>query len=94
VCVLTYTYAMFSTDTSVHALVKRMVSEYRLEYAAKVARDLVLRLGVNLSRVDVTGFSVGAHIAGRTCQYLQRKTGHTVRLLLGKYFIKIYENIQ
>lgn len=74
-----------------------MVKNRRLEYVAKMARDLVLgvrekgvanRRGLrSLSQLDISGYSFGSHIAGQTCQYLREKVGartnEKVRLLLG-----------
>ncbi|XP_031635746.1 uncharacterized protein LOC116348774 [Contarinia nasturtii] len=95
ICVVFYSYAMNSSEVlKMYPIVNKMVKTRRLEYVAKMARDLVFGVRAkclattertclrNLSQVDVTGFSFGAHIAGRTCQYLLRKTGERVRLLL------------
>ncbi|XP_031635215.1 uncharacterized protein LOC116348370 isoform X2 [Contarinia nasturtii] len=97
ICIVTY---CFTTKRSIGftrsiSNLGRLVSSKRLEYVAKMARDLVLEVQRkcvtstrrqclrNLSQVDVTGFSFGAHIAARTCEYLFRSTGERVRLLLG-----------
>ncbi|XP_031617380.1 uncharacterized protein LOC116337153 isoform X2 [Contarinia nasturtii] len=96
ICIALYAYKP-SWMNSAHRMfdhIKKMVKTQRLEYVAKLGRDLVL--GViqkciasnrqqclrNLSQVDVSGWSFGAHIAGRTCQYLNKKTDGKVRLLL------------
>ncbi|XP_031635977.1 phospholipase A1 1-like [Contarinia nasturtii] len=95
ICVVSYAYTTPSTEVlKIYAIVNKMIKTRRLEYVAKMARDLVF--GVrgkclattertclrNFSQVDVTGFSFGAHIAGRTCQYLLQKTHEKVRMLL------------
>lgn len=73
-----------------------MVRSKRLEFVAKTARDLVI--GVRnyceknkrktalkrMSEVDITGFSYGAHIASKTCQYLFWKTKQKVGMLFGE----------
>ncbi|XP_031637261.1 uncharacterized protein LOC116349802 [Contarinia nasturtii] len=71
-----------------------MVTTQRYEHIAKLAGDFVLGVRekcVNsnrrfclrhLSQVDVSGFGVGAHIAGRTCQYLQQTLRQRPRILL------------
>ncbi|XP_031631259.1 uncharacterized protein LOC116345747 [Contarinia nasturtii] len=94
ICIVTYSYKTIPKNSKSYAIMNEMVRTRRLEYVAKMARDLVYfvrekvratkgKKGLNsLSKVDVTGFGFGAHIAGRTCEYLLKKTGETVQLLL------------
>ncbi|XP_031628184.1 uncharacterized protein LOC116343978 [Contarinia nasturtii] len=95
ICIISYAY---TTSTSkvlkMYPIVNQMVKTGRLEYVAKMTRDLVFnvrgkcletperRCLKNLSQVDISGFSFGAHIAGKTCQYLFTRTGERVRMLL------------
>lgn len=70
-----------------------MVKDQRLEFVGKMTGDFVFavrnkclekRRGVqNLSSVDIAGGSIGAHMAGRACRYLEVLTGEKVRFLLG-----------
>ncbi|XP_031635206.1 uncharacterized protein LOC116348364 [Contarinia nasturtii] len=95
ICTVTYPFkkdpmTTFEWFRSLNNLVKSK----RLDFAAKLARDIVL--GVrdkcvqsegrqclrHMSQVDVSGFSFGAHMAGRACQYILEKTGERVRMLL------------
>lgn len=79
-----------------------MLKFHRLEYAAKVARDLVLNIRMrcewlqifgtyscwkDMSQLKVVGFSFGAHIASRICIDLYQRTGEKVGKLIGKEFI-------
>ncbi|XP_031635219.1 uncharacterized protein LOC116348373 [Contarinia nasturtii] len=95
VCVVSYDYEIKrSIGYQMYWNLKRMVSTKRLEYVAKQARDLVLGIRHkcletthrqclrHMGQVDASGFSFGAHIAGRFCEYLQEKTGEQVRILL------------
>ncbi|XP_031628884.1 uncharacterized protein LOC116344472 [Contarinia nasturtii] len=94
VCFVSYCYSD-KPRTGCQAIghLDKLVATNRLEYVAKMARDLVLNVRnqsqssagdniLHMSRVDVTGFSFGAHIAGRTAEYLLSKTGEKVRMLL------------
>ncbi|XP_031635205.1 uncharacterized protein LOC116348363 [Contarinia nasturtii] len=95
ICIFSYAYTTDPT-TALKILphVSKMVKTKRLEYVARMARDMVLAVYrrcvkytrapclQSMSQVDVSGFSFGAHIAGRTCQYLEEKTGEKVRMLL------------
>ncbi|XP_031639609.1 uncharacterized protein LOC116351624, partial [Contarinia nasturtii] len=95
VCIVTYAYtSSLSNGLEAVAVADKMVSTQRLEYVANLVGDVVL--GVqgkcvkskrkqclrHLAQVDVSGFGLGAHIAGRTCQYLKRKLRQRVRILL------------
>lgn len=72
-----------------------MVKTHRLQYAAKVARDLVLGVREqciqnenpgclkNMSQVTMLGFSFGAHIASQACINLFTSTGEKVGKLYG-----------
>ncbi|XP_031628482.1 uncharacterized protein LOC116344188 [Contarinia nasturtii] len=97
ICIVSYAYSKSSSKPlSMNLILSKMVATRRLEYAAKMTRDLLLGVRQNclnikwykrsclkhLSQVDVTGFGFGAHIASRTCQYLFEKTSEKVRLLL------------
>ncbi|XP_031637029.1 phospholipase A1-like [Contarinia nasturtii] len=83
ICIVTYAYTTRSSrGLKMYAIVNEMVKTRRLEYVAKMAGDLVAIQCLNVSQVDVSGFSFGAHVAGRTSQYLLRKTGERVRILL------------
>ncbi|XP_031637678.1 phospholipase A1-like, partial [Contarinia nasturtii] len=94
VCFVSYCYSD-KPRTGCQAIghLDKLVVTNRLEYVAKMVRDLVLNVRyqsqssagdniLHMSRVDVTGFSFGAHIAGRTAEYLLSKTGEKVRMLL------------
>lgn len=64
-----------------------MVKSHRIEFVARVARDLVEAVGLALSRVIMVGFSFGAHIAAQACRYCAKRISETkillVSLLLG-----------
>lgn len=74
----------------------QMVKTHRLQYVAKVARNLILNVrdrcmknGApgclrNMSQITMLGFSFGAHIASQTCINLFQKTGEKVGKLIGK----------
>lgn len=76
--------------------VRTLVKSHRLQYAAKVASDLVLNIRdrclkngghgcwANMSEVTVIGFSFGAHIASQICINLYQSTGEKVGKLIGK----------
>lgn len=76
--------------------VKNLVKTHRLQYAAKVARDLVLNVrnrcirdgGIDcwkdMSKLTVVGFSLGAHIASQACIDLYECTGEKVGKLIGE----------
>ncbi|XP_031639023.1 uncharacterized protein LOC116351105 [Contarinia nasturtii] len=94
ICFVSYCY-LDKPRTGCQAIgyLDKLVATNRLEYVAKMARDLVLNVRyqsyftagnyiLHMSRVDVTGFSFGAHIAGRTAEYLLKKTSGKVRMLL------------
>ncbi|XP_031635216.1 uncharacterized protein LOC116348371 [Contarinia nasturtii] len=91
VCFISYAFKKTPSSGLFNDLDK-MVTTRRFEYVAKLARDLItgiIEKGAtrnfslkSMSQVDVSGFSFGAHIAGRTCQYLEEKTGEKVRMLL------------
>lgn len=96
ICVFTYAYIRHRTTLfNLLAHLNKMVKTKRIEFVAKQARDLVLRVRnecyetgksscINyLSQVDVVGFSFGAHIGSHTCKFLFEKTGQKVRMLLG-----------
>ncbi|XP_031635204.1 uncharacterized protein LOC116348362 [Contarinia nasturtii] len=94
ICAITYAFYESTTLMNVVFHLHDMVRTKRIEFVAKQARDLVL--GVRdyciknkrktslkrMSEVDVTGFSYGAHIASKTCQYLFWKTKQKVKMLL------------
>lgn len=80
-------YVMFAS--------KNMVEDHRMQFVAKLTRDLVVDVrdqcvknGVpgclrNLSQITMLGFSLGAHIASQACVYLYQKTGEKVGKLFG-----------
>lgn len=82
----------------------KFVSSKRLEYVAKMTRDLVLNVQKkclksnrqsclrHMSQVDVTGQSFGFHISAKTSEYLYRKTGQRVRLLLGMVSVHTFHH--
>ncbi|XP_031635211.1 uncharacterized protein LOC116348367 isoform X2 [Contarinia nasturtii] len=95
ICIVSYAYTTNPTvGLKIVPHLNKMVTTNRLEYVAKLARDLVLGVREkcvqsnrksclkSLSQVDVSGFSFGAHVAGRTCEFLYQKTGQRVRMLL------------
>lgn len=60
-----------------------MVKNHILEFIAKVTGDLVLHIFRDMSHVEMSGFSFGAHIASRSCRYLFNVTGTKVEFLQG-----------
>lgn len=72
-----------------------MVTEHVLEFIAKLTGDLIIEiqrkslnrkdgLGVrDMSHVEMSGWSFGAHIASRACRYLFNITGTRVKFLQG-----------
>ncbi|XP_031635213.1 uncharacterized protein LOC116348369 [Contarinia nasturtii] len=95
ICVVSYAYTTkLSIGLQFISNLNKMVTTKRLEFVARLARDVVLGVRQkclatperqclrHLSQVDVSGFSFGAHVAGRTCEYLEDKTGEKVRMLL------------
>lgn len=109
VCYLTYAYEKSPTSIfKMCILTKRMLKSKRLQYAAKVARNLVLNIrercewlrifGTNdcwshMSQVTVVGFSFGAHIASRICIDLFQRTGEKVGKLIGEEFICSFDSL-
>ncbi|XP_031635208.1 uncharacterized protein LOC116348366 [Contarinia nasturtii] len=92
ICIISYAFKKGSPLGIVGDL-NKMVTTKRLEFVAKLARDLVLGVrakspklngkpSLRMSQIDVSGFSFGAHVAGRTCQYLKEKTKEQARMLL------------
>lgn len=83
-------------------LTKRMLKSNRLQYTAKLARNLVLNIRdrcltmgtggcwKHMSQVTVVGFSFGAHIASRICIDLYERTGEKVGKLIGETLIHFY----
>lgn len=82
----------------------RLATERHLVTVAKRAGDLVLGVhqeclatNVNgclrdMSQVVAVGFKMGAHIAGKACKYLKRKTGDKVEKLIGKFINMIFHD--
>lgn len=104
VCYLTYAFGKIPSSILKRLLyVRKSVKSHRLQYAAKVARDLVLnvrhhcinRMGgidcwKDMSKLTVVGFSLGAHIASQTCINLFEFTGEKVGKLIGEQLTLIH----
>ncbi|XP_031639885.1 phospholipase A1 1-like [Contarinia nasturtii] len=102
ICIVTYAYtATPSIGFTKNEILDKMLTTQRYEHVAKLVGELVLGVREkcinsnrrqclkHLSQLDVSGFGFGAHIAGRTCQYLQRKIRQRPRILLALDPIKI-----
>lgn len=96
VCYLTYALQKIPKNSFKHWFyLRNLVKSHRLQYAAKVARDLVVKIrdrcdkmGISgcsqfMSAVTVVGYSLGAHVASQTCIYLNESTGEKVGKLIG-----------
>lgn len=103
VCYLTYAFGKIPSSILKRLLyVRKSVKSHRLQYAAKVARDLVLNVrhhciqmgGIDcwkdMSKLTVVGFSLGAHIASQTCINLFEFTGEKVGKLIGEQLTLIH----
>lgn len=72
-----------------------MESDKRLDFVARTARDLVLDVRAKcyakgkrgclkyLTQVEVVGFSFGAHVGSRTCEFLHTWLNEKVNILVG-----------
>lgn len=100
VCYLTYAYVKNPTGFfTIFTISGEMIKSHRLQYAAKVARDLVLdvrhhcvEIGTNdcwipMSQITVLGFSFGAYIASQICNDLYKVTREKVGKLIGESVI-------
>lgn len=97
VCYLTYALDKVPENRLKQALyVIKLLKSHRLQYAAKIVRDLVLNIRVrckslirtnacwkDMSKVTVVGFSLGAHVASQICKDLYQRTGEKVGKLIG-----------
>lgn len=73
-----------------------MVATHRLQYAAKIGRDLVLKVRDRclsagtpgcwkyMSQVTMLGLSFGAHVASQVSKELYQRTGQKVGKLIGE----------
>lgn len=73
---------------------RKLIKSHRLQYAAKVARDLVLNVrdrcneividGCSkfMSQLTVVGYSLGTHVASQICINLYEKTEEKVGKLI------------
>lgn len=97
VCYLTYALDKVPENAFKQLLyIRKLVKSHRMQYTAKIARDLVLRvrarcmeIGIEgcskfMSAVTVVGFSLGTHIASQMCIDLYEKTGEKVGKLIGE----------
>ncbi|XP_031635217.1 uncharacterized protein LOC116348372 [Contarinia nasturtii] len=97
ICIITYAYTTEPSVGCSKAVsnLNKMVTSKRLDYVARLSADLIIGIQdicwndedggrcLNIHEVDIIGFSFGAHVAGRTCEYISEKTkGEKVRLLL------------
>lgn len=96
-CYITYAYNEPITLVNIVLHLNKMVKTRRLEFVAKQARDFVLsiqdrclkdRLSIPgclryMSQVDVAGYSFGAHVGKKFCDYIFQKTNEKVNMLLG-----------
>lgn len=77
-------------------MANEMVQSHRLQYAAKVARDLILGIRKEclanetpgclkkMSQITMLGFSFGAHVASQACKNVYESTGEKVGKLIGE----------
>lgn len=82
-----------------------MIKSHRLQYAAKVGRDLVLNLRLHcielgyvecwkpMSELTVLGFSFGAYIASQMCDDLYKSTREKVGKLIGEKVIRSFHSL-
>nr|ACI22681.1 lipase-like protein 1 [Orseolia oryzae] len=96
ICIISYAYSTDRTTTGFQIIkhLNKMVKTNRLDFVAWQIRDLVSRVRFqcirsrkksclnSLSQVDISGFSFGAHLASRTCQFLKDELGEKVQMLL------------
>lgn len=105
VCYLTYAYEKSPGGIfKMCILTKRMLKSHRLQYTAKVARNLILSIRdrcltignrgcwKHMSKVTVVGFSFGAHIASRICIDLYERTGEKVGKLIGEKLVHLFDS--
>lgn len=90
--------------TAAFRVARNMVKSHRLQYAAKIARDLILKVRdlchktetqgcwKDMSQVTVLGLSFGAHIASQVCIDLYQRTGQKVGKLIGEK--SVYSSIK
>lgn len=102
ICIVTYAYITNPTTVlNILLHVNLMVSDRRLDFVAKMARNLVLMVREKcyesgkkgclkfLTQVEVVGYSFGAHIGSRTCAFLFNRLNERVKRLIGEQKIKV-----
>lgn len=96
ICYMTYAYEIIPNNiVEVFSHARYMVKTHRLQFTAKLARDLVLSVRdqclkdetpgcmKDMSQVTMLGFSFGAHIASQACRNLHTSTEQKVGKLIG-----------